>query len=134
MENENPDDFNYRPDMRVVRSARNFIQSLCEVYGSNQGMAVWDNIRSGLGEQIASDIFLGMLIGGGNIVVHQIGGLKIEAIKEVRSFTGMGLKESKDFVEEVIAGRPKTLDTCNMDQETVNRFCNAMNAIGCLVK
>jgi hypothetical protein len=134
MKNDELEDFNYRPDMRVVRGARMFIQSLCEVYGSTQGMAVWDNIRSSLGEQIASDIFLGMLIGGGDIVVHKIGPNKIEAIKEVRGLTGMGLKESKDFIEAVIEQGPQPLETSGMDQEVVNKFCNTMNTRGCVVK
>jgi sugar lactone lactonase YvrE len=37
-------------------------------------------------------------------------GKKIEAIKVYREITGMGLKESKDAVEAIEAGRPVTLD------------------------
>jgi len=93
------DDFQYRPDMRVVTTARAFIKALSEVYGADHGMALWDYVRKGLGNQIASDIFLGMLVGTPELTVHTIGMHKIEAIKEVRAFTGMGLKEAKDFLD-----------------------------------
>ena len=128
------EDFQYRPDMRVVTSARSFIRSLCEVYGSNQGMAIWDHIRKGLGEQIASDIFLGMLVGTPELTVHSIGGHKIEAIKEIRSFLGWGLKESKDFVESVTFGGPKRIEIRDISDERINEFCQNMAKIGCLVK
>lgn len=55
------DDLTYTPNMDVVRSARYFIKSLCETYGHTKGMETWDRIREVLGDQAASDIFLGML-------------------------------------------------------------------------
>ena len=129
----NTDDFYYKPDMRVVLSARNFIKSLIEVYGSNEGLAVWDKIRNHLSEQMASDIFVGMLIGPLPINIVKIGPKYIEVIKEVRRFTGMGLKESKDFVDGVNEGKSGNIDTANKDQEEINRFCDELRKIGCVI-
>lgn len=128
------DNFRYVPDMRVVRSARNFIHSICEVYGTSKGMEVWDYIREGLDEQIASDIFLGMLTGNDTVIVKSIGQRMIEAIKEVRALTGWGLKESKDFVEYVRDRGPKTLDVAEFAPEKIDNFCRAMRQIGCEVE
>jgi len=33
------------------------------------------------------------------VVLQTVGGMKIEVIREVRSITGLGLKEAKDLVE-----------------------------------
>jgi Ribosomal protein L7/L12 C-terminal domain len=132
------DDFNYLPDMRVVRSARSFIKSLCEVYGAKEGMVVWDKIRNTLSDQMACDIFHGMLIGTDDVEVISIGDQKIEAIKEVRGFTGMGLKESKDFVESVMnggsGGKTQTIDTTFKTPDQINVFCTAMRRIGCEIR
>jgi ribosomal protein L7/L12 len=134
MENKILEDFQYRPDIRVVNAARVFIQSLSEVYGSNAGMKIWDYIRNGLGEQIASDIFLGMLVGSKDIVVFKIGPNKIDAIREVRALTGMVLKEAKDFVESVINTGPKPIETQNFNPTKVIEFCKSMENIGCVIK
>ena len=128
------DEFQYRPDMRVVSSARNFIKSLCEVYGADQGMAVWDHIRKILGDQAASDIFIGMITGTANLTIHSIGHNKIDAIKEVRALTGCGLKEAKDLVEAVQFGRPQTIDVTSLSDDVVNTFCTEMARFGCSVK
>lgn len=128
------DDFAYKPNMAVVRSARNFIGCLCETYGSEQGMAVWDHIRKGLGEQIASDIFLGMLTGQGDIRVISMGGQFIEAIKEVRGLTGWGLKEAKDFCDKVRDVGPQVIHTHECREERIDPFVENMRRIGCRIE
>jgi large subunit ribosomal protein L7/L12 len=42
------------------------------------------------------------------VVLTSVGARKIEVIKEVRAFTGLGLKESKELVEAapIIVGKP----------------------------
>lgn len=127
----------YRPNANVVRSARSFIRNLCEVYGHSQGMAVWDKVREVLGERAAGDIFLGMLTADYcEVVVKTIGQYKIEAIKEVRAFTGWGLKEAKDFVESVSWNGPKpiNLQPDTMTDEKVEQFRRNMARIGCVVE
>lgn len=129
------EDLVYKPDTNVVRSARYFIRSLCETYGHDRGMAVWDKVREVLGDRAASDIFLGMLTGDFNTVrVSRIGGYKIEAIKLVRGLTNMGLKDSKDFVEAVAAGIPQEIDVVRYQPEHVENFRLEMQRIGCVVE
>lgn len=128
-------ELHYKPNVNVVRTARSFIRALCETYGHNQGMQVWDRIRETLGDHAASDIFLGMLTGDYHAIkVTSIGQLKIEAIKELRHFTGWGLKESKDFVEAVQSNGPKEIATGVIPEERIPDFTRAMQRIGCTVE
>lgn len=128
------DDFEYKPNTAVVRTARSFIRALCETYGTDQGMAVWDYIRKGLGDQIASDIFLGMLIGKNDVRVASIGSEFISAIKEVRWITGWGLKEAKDFCDAVRDKGPQVISVDQLDENKVENFINNMRKIGCRVE
>lgn len=128
------DDLTYTPNMNVVRSARSFIKSLCETYGHTKGMEVWDRVREVLGDQAASDIFLGMLTHQHGIVtVKKIGNYKIEAIKLVREITNYTLVQAKNFVEEVISGRHMTLDLSDVSDEKVQNWINRMTDIGCII-
>lgn len=124
----------YVPDMNVVRSARAFIRCLCEAYGSERGMAVWEHIREGLGDRMAADIFLGMLMGSDEVEVRSVVPMrKIEAIKEVRGLTGMGLKDAKDFVERVEFQGPQRLSVVGLDNGRVDQFVQSMQRIGCSI-
>lgn len=129
------EDLSYKPDAKVVRSARSFIRALCENYGHTQGMQVWDRIREVLGDEAASDIFLGMLTGDHHgLTVKSVGIHKIEAIKELRHATGMGLKDAKDFVESVQYNGPKQIPEGMIPDQNVDRFIVAMARIGCEVE
>lgn len=128
------DDFKYIPDMAVVHAARNLIKTLCATYGTEQGMAAWDSIRAGLGDQIAADIFLGMLTRTTSISLQSVpNNRKIEAIKSLRMLTGFGLKESKDFVESVIQHGPRPIDIDQSTPERVETFLHDMQHIGAVI-
>jgi len=127
------EDFRYKPDQRVVSSARAFIRSLMEVYGHTEGLRVWETIRSNLGDEAAGDIFVGMLIGRPDITVHSIGPNYIDAIKTVRSFTSMGLKEAKDFCEAVRDGEPQTIRFGDQSEGSIDEFTKLMTRLGCRV-
>lgn len=129
------DEFEYKPSMAVVRSARSFIRTLCETYGSDKGMVVWDHIRKGLGDQMASDIFLGMLTGQQDLRVISLGQEFIGAIKEVRWLTGLGLKEAKDFCDAVRDKGPQVINVEHLaDDAKVEQFVNNMRKLGCRVE
>jgi len=128
------EDFQYVPSMAVITSARAFIRNLCETYGNDKGMAVWEYIRQGLGDQIASDIFLGMLTGNTTITVSTIGERYIEVIKELRWLTGWSLKESKDFCDDVRAGKSRSINVSDVDDHKVEVFISNLKKMGCDVK
>ena len=57
------------------------------------------------------------------------GDKKINVIKEVRTITGLGLKEAKDLVE----GAPKTVKE-GLSKEDVNKFADLLKAAGATVE
>lgn len=106
-------------------------------------------LRDVLGTDWAGRVVLDVLsdtyAGGDRFVIEQIGDRKIEAIKEVRAFTGVGLKEAKDLVEAVGYGTPQIVtvsDISGLDdkakglqqQRMGNAFLAGMRGCGCFVK
>src|SRR5205814_10294262 len=63
------------------------------------------------------------------LVLQAAGEKKINVIKEVRTITGLGLKEAKDLVE----GAPKTVKE-RLSKEDVNKFADMLKATGATVE
>jgi len=63
------------------------------------------------------------------LVLAAAGDKKINVIKEVRTITGLGLKEAKDLVE----GAPKTVKE-GLSKEDANKFAEMLKAAGATVE
>jgi large subunit ribosomal protein L7/L12 len=63
------------------------------------------------------------------LVLSAAGEKKINVIKEVRTITGLGLKEAKDLVE----GAPKTVKE-GLSKEDANKFSEMLKAAGATVE
>src|SRR5437867_12769204 len=63
------------------------------------------------------------------VVLAAAGEKKINVIKEVRTITGLGLKEAKDLVE----GAPKTVKE-GLSKEDANKFAEQLKAAGATVE
>src|SRR5207302_1827693 len=63
------------------------------------------------------------------LVLQAAGEKKINVIKEVRTITGLGLKEAKDLVE----GAPKTVKE-GLSKEDVTKFSELLKAAGATVE
>jgi large subunit ribosomal protein L7/L12 len=64
-----------------------------------------------------------------DVVLEAAGEKKINVIKEVRTITGLGLKEAKDLVE----GAPKTVKE-GLSKEDSNKFAEMLKAAGATVE
>ena len=64
-----------------------------------------------------------------DLVLSEVGSNKIAVIKEVRTITGLGLKEAKDLVE----GAPKELKT-GVSKDEANGFKEKLEAAGATVE
>lgn len=64
-----------------------------------------------------------------DLVLAETGGNKIAVIKEVRTITGLGLKEAKDLVE----GAPKTVKEA-LPKEECDKFKAALEKAGAKVE
>ena len=99
----------------VISNGLHFMRSITEAYGADEGMRLWDTIASTLDPDIKGQIFFAMLVGTHNDTIvlkpAKANGLsdKIAAIKEIRTWTGYGLKEAKDTADMVNGGRSVTL-------------------------
>ena len=86
----------------IIQSGINFMRSITEAYGTDEGMKLWDTIASTLDPDVKGQIFFAMLTGDYNGVVSissaQAGSDRVWRIKAIRSVTdpSLGLKEAKD--------------------------------------
>jgi len=64
-----------------------------------------------------------------NVVLKATGDQKIKVIKEVRAFTGLGLKEAKDLVD----GAPKTVKE-GVNKEEADKIAKALQEVGATVE
>ncbi len=97
----------YKED--IIQSGINFMRSITEAYGSDEGMKLWDTISSVLDPDIKGEIFFALLTGeyNGQVTLssYQPGSDRIWRIKSIRVATGLGLKEAKDLSDALDAGR-----------------------------
>src|SRR6267142_1682067 len=63
------------------------------------------------------------------VILAEAGDKKINVIKEIRTITGLGLKEAKDLVE----GAPKTVKE-GLSKEDANKFAEMLKAAGATVE
>lgn len=85
------------------------MRAITEAYGAEEGMQLWDQIASVLDPDVKGQIFFAMLTGTHNdtIIVRGVNHTnldRIRCIKEVRNWTGFGLKEAKDACDSVYSG------------------------------
>lgn len=93
----------------IVSDSIAFIRSITTVYGSDQGMKLWETIADTLDPSIKGKTFFAMLTGSHEDRVtlsgYVAGTNKITCIKIIRQYTGMGLVESKNAYESTEYGQ-----------------------------
>jgi len=85
----------------IVDSGINFMRAITEAYGPEKGQELWDSITNTLGSDVRGAIFFAIMTGNVGSTVRYTGFSmnKINAIKAVRTATGLGLYEAKVSVE-----------------------------------
>lgn len=105
----------------IIQSGINFMRSITEAYGTDEGMKLWDTIANTLDPDIKGHIFFAMLTGEYNNVItissHVHNANRVSMIKAIRTITGMGLKEAKDLSDELSSGK------------TIKLMCDPKNRI-----
>jgi hypothetical protein len=102
---------------RIVGAGIELMAAITAAFGSEDGIQVWNALSDTLGNDFKSAIFMAMLQGrtSGVVVVQpapklRAGTMFIDTIKVIRQYTGMGLKDAKDFADELNDGRTKTVE------------------------
>ncbi len=97
----------------VIANGLHFMRSITEAYGADEGMQLWDTIASTLDPDVKGQIFFAMITGTYNnrITLKRVGADtdRVARIKEIRIWTGLGLKEAKDVSDMVEMGKPMSL-------------------------
>jgi hypothetical protein len=96
----------------IIQSGINFIRSVTEAYGSDEGMKLWETMADTLDPSIKGHIFFAMLTGEYNSVIsiHKSdmhnGANKVSMIKALRIVDKrrLGLKEAKDMCDSLLVG------------------------------
>lgn len=100
----------------IMQSGINFMRSITEAYGPDEGMKLWDAIASALDPDIKGQIFFAMLTGEYNNIVtisgHNVGADRVRMIKTIRNVDkrGLGLKEAKDMSDALSNGKSIRLE------------------------
>lgn len=94
----------------LLHSGISFLRSITTAYGSEKGLELWNQIAEVIDPALKGEIFFAILNGTREDRITIRGILhndyrKINAIKEVRTWTGMGLIEAKSTVETAEAGK-----------------------------
>ena len=93
----------------IVTNGLHFMRSITEAYGADEGMRLWETIASTLDPDVKGQIFFAMITGTRNnrIVLKRVGADtdRVARIKEIRAWTGLGLKEAKDASDIVALGK-----------------------------
>jgi hypothetical protein len=91
----------------VITNGLHFMRSITEAYGANKGMELWETITSALDPEVKGQIFFAMITGTYNdkVQLKGLGNLAVNnavsCIKEIRTWSGLGLKESKDIYDRL---------------------------------
>ena len=117
----------------LIVSARNLLRDITKYYGDEQGMKMWRSLKEGMGEDLQNAVLMGLLRGikyDLKIRTHapKESRLFINAIKTVRHATGDGLKDAKDFMDQVENVGYSTLSVS--PEADVEEFIKEMNRAG----
>ena len=91
----------------IISNGLHFVRAITDAYGADRGMALWEQIASVLDPNIKGEMFFAMLTGAYNDQIKLRGVTNggssnaISCIKEIRQWTGMGLKEAKDTYDRL---------------------------------
>jgi len=93
---------------RLIQSSVDFIRCLTDNYGVEAGMRMWATIADTVDPKLKGDIFFAVISGAqsGFVVLSNIKTTdRVAAVKEIRTWSGMGLKEAVDAVKSVESGK-----------------------------
>ncbi len=125
----------------IINSGIQFMRSITEAYGSDEGMKLWDAIASNLDPDVKGQIFFTLLVGDyrGEIRLRGMAPLqgqnmnmnKVNVIKQIREICNNGLKEAKDLADAMWAGEDIKLHV--MDSSKRSQYIISLRQLGCNV-
>lgn len=92
----------------IISSGLELMNAITSAFGPNEGITTWEKVSDAMGETFKHELFMAMLQGrmSGGISLRwrnigNTGKQYVQFIKSIRNLTGWGLKEAKDFADEL---------------------------------
>jgi hypothetical protein len=91
----------------IISNGLHFIRAITDCYGAEKGMELWEQITRVLDPEVKGQIFFAMLTGAYNDQIKlkglTVGGQNnaVACIKEIRQWSGLGLKDAKDTYDRL---------------------------------
>jgi len=126
----------------IISNGLHFMRSITEAYGADAGLALWEQIAGVLDPDVKGQIFFAMITGTYNdrILLKGIGASAqnnaVNCIKEIRAWTGLGLKDSKDMYDRL---RNRTLNSgpsqeyITVDPEQYSQAAASLSRVGFVI-
>ena len=126
----------------IISNGLHFMRSITEAYGADKGLELWEQIAGVLDEDVKGQIFFAMITGTYNdrILLKGIGASAqnnaVNCIKEIRFWTGLGLKDSKDMYDRL---RNRTFnsgpsqDYIKVDPEHYSQAVASLSRVGFVI-
>jgi hypothetical protein len=112
----------------IIKASVNLMHAITEKYGPVDGIKLWDSIRENLPEEVSHSLLVYFL---SNALTNQIELMfyhntsgYVDAVKELRSITGCGLKEALDRVKSIESGV-----ACTINVPSSISFSSARNSL-----
>jgi len=126
----------------IISNGLHFMRSITEAYGADKGLELWEQIAGVLDPDVKGQIFFAMITGNYNdrILLKGIGASAqnnaVNCIKEIRTWTGLGLKDSKDMYDRL---RNRTFnsspsqDYITVDPEQYSQAVASLSRVGFVI-
>ena len=126
----------------IISNGLHFMRSITEAYGADKGLELWEQIAGVLDPDVKGQIFFAMITGNYNdrILLKDIGASAqnnaVNCIKEIRAWTGLGLKDSKDMYDRL---RNRTFnsspsqDYITVDPEQYSQAVASLSRVGFVI-
>lgn len=121
----------------VISSGLQFMRSITEAYGADTGIELWEQITNVLDPDIKGEIFFAMVTGSYNDTVYIKGvapaANAVACIKEIRNWTGLGLKEAKDAYDRAQTNMHGVLTRLTVKPTEHARAINGLKSVGLII-
>ena len=119
----------------IISDSIALIRTITLAYGSEEGMKLWGTIADTLDPDIKGKVFFALLTGANEDRVTMSGAVagtnKINCIKLIRQYSGMGLVEAKNAYES--AGEYGSKVTVKCDPKKRREFIDELRQNGMIV-
>jgi hypothetical protein len=91
----------------LITNGLHFMRAITEAYGADKGLELWEQITNVLDPDVKGQIFFAMITGQYNDrillkgLTSMAGNNAVACIKEIRTWSGLGLKDSKDIYDRL---------------------------------